>query len=168
MLDADLAELYGVTTKRLNEQVKRNRNRFPEEFMFKLKSQEKAEVVAKCDHLKKLRFSAQLPFAFTEYGALMLASVLNSDVAVQASIHIVRAFIRMREAIVSHEDLKEGRFNDIPPLHQEFLAIPLKPPIEIVERRAAHPLYHNLYWTNPECTISWIIDPDFFNTIMTI
>jgi hypothetical protein len=77
MLDADLAELYGVTTKRLNEQVKRNRNRFPEDFMFQLTEEEKIDVVANCDHLKRLRFSPNLPHAFTEHGAIMLASVLK-------------------------------------------------------------------------------------------
>ena len=86
MLDADLAALYGVTTKRLNEQVKSNRDRFPEDFMFQLTGKEKEEVVAVCDHLKKLKYSASLPYAFTEHGAIMLASVLNSPVAVRASI----------------------------------------------------------------------------------
>lgn len=66
MLDTDLADLYGVTTKRLNEQVKRNRNRFPADFMFQLTSQEKAEVVANCDHLKKLKFLPSKPFVFTK------------------------------------------------------------------------------------------------------
>ena len=80
MLDADLAELYGVSTKRLNEQVKRNRDRFPEDFMFQLSAEEKGEVVAKCDHLVKLKFSPVLPNAFTEHGAAMLAAVLNSPV----------------------------------------------------------------------------------------
>jgi hypothetical protein len=106
MLDADLAQLYGVTTRRLNEQVKRNRDRFPEEFMFRLTAREKAEVVAKRDHLQRLKFSPTLPYAFTEHGALMLASVLNSDIAVQVSIQIIRAFIRMREAIGSHAHLR--------------------------------------------------------------
>ena len=78
MLDADLAELYGVTTKRLNEQVKRNRSRFPMDFMFRLDKVERDEVVANCDHLKGLKFSYQLPYAFTEYGVSMLSSVLNS------------------------------------------------------------------------------------------
>jgi ORF6N domain len=73
MLDADLAGLYGTTTKRLNEQVKRNRNRFPEDFMFQLTKKEKAEVVAICDHLAKLKFSPVLPNAFTEHGAIMAA-----------------------------------------------------------------------------------------------
>ena len=106
MLDADLAALYRVTTKRLNEQVKRNRNRFPGDFMFRLTPKEKAEVVAKCDHLQRLKFSPALPHAFTEHGAVMLASVLNSRVAVQASVHIVRAFIRFREALISHKQLR--------------------------------------------------------------
>ena len=106
MLDADLAALYGVTTKRLNEQVKRNRNRFPGDFMFRLTAKEKAGAVAKCDHLQRLKFSPALPHAFTEHGAIMLASVLNSRVAIQVSVHIVRAFIRFREALISHKDLR--------------------------------------------------------------
>src|SRR4030067_2537409 len=68
MLDADLAGLYGVITKRLNEQVKRNRNRFPEDFMFQLNEREQTEVVANCDHLKRLIFSPNLPYAFTGHG----------------------------------------------------------------------------------------------------
>jgi len=86
MLDADLAVLYGVTTKRLNEQVKRNRDRFPKDFIFQLTEREKREVVANCDHLKRLKFSLGLPYAFTEHGAIMLATVLNSPIAVKASI----------------------------------------------------------------------------------
>ncbi len=105
MIDADLAFIYGVTTKRLNEQVKRNQARFPDDFMFQLNADEKSEVVANCDHLSKLRFSKQLPYAFTEHGAIMLASVLNSQVAVDASIQVVRAFIRLREILASHKDL---------------------------------------------------------------
>ncbi len=72
MLDADLAGLYGTTTKRLNEQVKRNRGRFPEDFMFQLTKKEKAEGVAICDPLAKLKFSPVLPNAFTEHGAIMV------------------------------------------------------------------------------------------------
>lgn len=105
MLDADLAELYGVSTKRLNEQVKRNRDRFPADFMFRLTPSERVEVVAKCDHLYRLRFSPALPYAFTEHGAIMLASVLNSPVAVRASIQVVRAFIAMREALAANKAL---------------------------------------------------------------
>jgi type I restriction enzyme S subunit len=105
MLDADLAELYGVTTKRLNEQVKRNRDRFPDDFMFQLTGDEKDKVVANCDHLKKLRFSYALPYVFTEHGAIMLATILNSEVAVKASIQVVRAFVKLREMMATHKDL---------------------------------------------------------------
>lgn len=76
IIDADLAALYGVTTKRLNEQVKRNKERFPTDFMFQLTLAEKQEVVANCDHLTSLKFSRNIPHAFTEHGAIMAASVL--------------------------------------------------------------------------------------------
>src|SRR5262245_58214852 len=78
ILDADLAVLYGVPTKALNQAVKRNRERFPDDFMFRLTRAEKEEVVTNCDHLKRLKFSPTFPHAFTEHGALMIASVLNS------------------------------------------------------------------------------------------
>jgi hypothetical protein len=105
MLDTDLAVLFGVTTKRLREQVRRNLDRFPDDFMFELSKEEKDEVVANCDHLKNLRFSPYLPFAFTEHGALMLANVLNSERAVQASVQIVRTFIRLRGLLASNIEL---------------------------------------------------------------
>jgi hypothetical protein len=105
ILDSDLADLYRVPTKRLNEQVKRNRNRFPKDFMFRLTDGEKAEVVANCDHLQRLKFSPTLPFAFTEHGALMLASVLKTSVAIDVSIAVVRAFIRLRQYALSHREL---------------------------------------------------------------
>jgi hypothetical protein len=73
MIDRDLAELYGVSTKRLNEQVKRNIKRFPADFMYQLTEEEKEEVVANCDHLKTLKYSPQLPYVFTEYGAVIFA-----------------------------------------------------------------------------------------------
>jgi hypothetical protein len=73
--------------------------------MFRLTADERAEVIAKCDHLHRLKFSSTMPTAFTEHGALMLASVLNSAVAVQVSIEIVRVFIRVREAVTTHRDL---------------------------------------------------------------
>ncbi len=105
MLDSELAELYGVTTKRLNEQVKRNIDRFPSDFMFQLTEAEKSEVVANCYHLKKLKFSHNLPYAFTEHGAIMVASVINSKIAVDASINIVRAFIKLRQMLSSNAEL---------------------------------------------------------------
>ena len=106
MLDVDLADLYGVSTKRLNEQVKRNRDRFPADFMFRLTKAEKSEVVANCDHLKNVKFSPYLPHAFTEHGAVMLAAVLNSPVAVEASIQVVRAFVRLRQLLAGHDQLR--------------------------------------------------------------
>jgi hypothetical protein len=105
MLDADLAELYGVTTKRLNEQVKRNPDRFPEDFMFQLNAEEKAEVVANCDHLGQLKYSPSLPYAFTEHGALMLGNVLKSSRAVEVSLLVVRAFVQIREMLSTHKEL---------------------------------------------------------------
>jgi len=105
MLDRDLAQLYGVTTKRLNEQVKRNRERFPTDFMFQLTQVEKDEVVANCDHLLSIKYAPSLPYAFTEHGAVMLASVLNSAAAVEVSVLVVRAFVRMRRLFAQHEDL---------------------------------------------------------------
>ena len=106
MLDKDLAILYEVPTKRLNEQVKRNSERFPEDFMFQLTKREKAEVVANCDHLKTLKFSPQLPYAFTEQGVAMLSSVLNSKRAVMVNIQIMRTFTKIRELLVTHKDLQ--------------------------------------------------------------
>ena len=105
MIDNDLAELYGVSTKRLNEQVKRNIKRLPEHFMFQLNKEEKDKVVAICDHLQKLKFSPFLPYAFTEYGIVMLANVLNSDRAIKASVRIVEIFIKMREMLINHKDI---------------------------------------------------------------
>ena len=105
IIDADLAEAYGVQTRRLNEQVKRNRERFPEDFMFQLSADEKSEVIANCDHLEKLKFSKALPFAFTEHGAIMAASVLNSPKAIEVSVFVVRAFVQLRQAITGHKEL---------------------------------------------------------------
>ena len=105
MIDRDLAELYGVTTKQLNQQVKRNAKRFPEDFMFQLTGDEKDEVVTNCDHLRTLKFSPVLPFAFTEQGAVMLASVLNSERAIEMNIQIVRVFTKIREMLLAHKDI---------------------------------------------------------------
>jgi hypothetical protein len=105
MLDADLAQLYGVTTRRLNEQVRRNLDRFPSDFFFQLTAEEKAEVVANCDHLSRQRFASTLPLAFTEHGAIMAASVLSSKRAVDASVLVVRVFVRLRQLLASHAEL---------------------------------------------------------------
>lgn len=105
MVDADLAELYGVPTKVLNQAVKRHINRFPPDFMIRLTVKEKAEVVTNCDHLHNLRFSKGLPYAFTEYGALMLASVINSERAVEMSLAVIRVFVRLREMLSVNKEL---------------------------------------------------------------
>ena len=105
IIDADLAQLYGVHTKALNQAVKRNGGRFPTDFMFQLNAAEKAEVVTNCDHLQKLKFSKSMPFAFTEYGAVALANVLASAQAVEMGIYVVRAFVQLRQASSVHADL---------------------------------------------------------------
>lgn len=105
MVDADLAELYGVPTRRLNEQVRRNVKRFPEDFMFQLTQEEKQSLIENQVHLNKLKYSPNLPFAFTEHGAVMLASVLNSERAIEVNVQIVRIFIRMRETLFIHKDI---------------------------------------------------------------
>lgn len=108
MLDADLADIYGVPTKRLNEQVKRNRERFPADFMLRLTPREAAGIArsrSQIATLKRGQNVKHMPFAFTEHGAVMLASVLNSPVAVTASIQVVRAFVRLRELIAERDGL---------------------------------------------------------------
>jgi len=105
IIDADLAAFYNVSTKRLNEQVKRNKERFPEDFVFQLTQEEKNELVASCDHLEKLKYSKTLPYAFTEHGSLMAASVLNSRRAAEVSVFIVRAFVNLRRMITTHKEL---------------------------------------------------------------
>lgn len=107
MLDHDLAHLYGVPTKALNQAVKRNMKRFPDDFMFRLSKIEKEKVVTNCDHLQFLKFSPQLPYAFTEQGVAMLSSVLHSDRAIQINIAIMRAFVKLRELISTHKELAQ-------------------------------------------------------------
>jgi phage regulator Rha-like protein len=106
MLDSDLAELYQVSTKRLNEQVKRNRERFPKDFMFQLAPQEVESLRSQFATSNRGRGGRRYrPYGFTEHGAVMLASVLNSPVAVQASIQVVRAFVKLREMLATHREL---------------------------------------------------------------
>ena len=105
MLDSDLAAIYGVTTKRLNEQLRRNRSRFPSDFAFQLSAEEftnlKSQIATSTFHGGR-RYR---PWVFTEHGALMLASVLNSEIAVQASVRVVRAFVRLREMVAANAQL---------------------------------------------------------------
>ncbi len=106
MLDQDLARIYGVTTARLNEQVKRNLSRFPPDFMFQLTENEFGLLMSQIATSKKGRGGRRkMPYAFTEHGAVMLASVLNSPVAVNASIAVVKAFVRLREMLATSKEL---------------------------------------------------------------
>jgi len=113
ILDADLAKLYGVTAKRLNEQVRRNRERFPEDFMFQLTKEEFANMegeVGPTNLRSQIATSRShggrryLPYAFTEHGAIMAANVLNSEQAVRASVEVVRAFVRLRQMLSSNAE----------------------------------------------------------------
>ena len=102
MIDRDLAEMYQVEVKRLNEQVKRNIDRFPKQFRFQLTKAEKNELVANCDRFENLKHSSVNPFAFTEQGVAMLSAVLKSDIAIQVSIQIINAFVSMRKTIANN------------------------------------------------------------------
>jgi len=107
LLDAELAALYGVTTKRLNEQVKRNRDRFPEDFLFRL-TRDETEAVNRSQFAtgsQRHRDPRFPPYAFTEHGAIMAATVVNSPRAVEMSIYIVRAFVKLREMLASNKEL---------------------------------------------------------------
>ena len=107
MLDSDLAHLYEVEVKQLNQAVKRNIKRFPADFMYQLTKDEFAEVVTNCDHLKNLKYRPTLPYAFTEQGVAMLAAVLNSQKAIDVNIQIMRAFIQLRNYVYNNDTLYE-------------------------------------------------------------
>ena len=121
LLDAELAQLYGVTTARLNQQVRRNRKRFPDDFLFEVTAEEFANL--------KLHFARsgwggrrKLPLAFTEHGAIMAATILNSPRAVEMSVYIVRAFVKLREVLASNKDLAQK----LTRLERSLLALDLK------------------------------------------
>ncbi|HVT88570.1 MAG TPA: ORF6N domain-containing protein [Tepidisphaeraceae bacterium] len=105
LLDSDLADMYDVATKALNQAVKRNIERFPADFMFQLTLAEKNQVVTNCDHLAKLKFASKLPYAFTEQGVAMLSSALRSPRAVQVNVQIMRTFVRLRQILASNAAL---------------------------------------------------------------
>jgi len=105
MLDRDLAELYGVKAIRLREQVKRNINRFPENFMFQLSEKEVELMVSQNAIPSKKQLGGTLPYAFTEHGVLMLANVLKSEQAIQMSIRIIEIFVKVREMLLTHKDI---------------------------------------------------------------
>ena len=102
IIDRDLAFLYGVETKALNQAVKRNEARFPSDFRFQLDDSEKDELVTICDHFKTLKHSSVNPYAFTEQGVSMLSAILKSDIAINMSVEIIRAFVSMRKIINSN------------------------------------------------------------------
>ena len=106
MLDSDLAEVYGVSTTRLNEQVKRNIDRFPEDFMFQLTESELQNLISQ-NATSSWGGRRKLPYAFTEHGAVMAASILKSEAAVKASIFVVRTFIKLRQLISGYHELTE-------------------------------------------------------------
>jgi hypothetical protein len=105
MFDSDLAAIYGVTTKRLNEQVRRNISRFPEDFAFQLTAEELTNLRSQIATSSFHGGRRYRPWVFTEHGAIMLASVLNSDIAAQASVRVVRAFVRLREMVAANAQL---------------------------------------------------------------
>ncbi|MCB0444207.1 MAG: ORF6N domain-containing protein [Gelidibacter sp.] len=108
MLDFDLAEMYGVETRALKQAVRRNLERFPEDFMFQLSKPEWQQLITNCDNLpENIKFSPATPFAFTEQGVAMLSSVLNSKKAIEVNIAIIRAFVVLRQHLADYKDLKE-------------------------------------------------------------
>jgi len=107
MIDTDLAEVYGVSTKALNQAVKRNVNRFPVDFAFRLTAEEKAELVTNCDGFIRLKHSTASPLAFTEHSVIMAANVMNSQRAIEGSVQVVRVFVKMREVLLSHGKLSQ-------------------------------------------------------------
>lgn len=108
MIDNDLARLYGVETKYLNRQVKRNAARFPDDFMFQLTTVEKNELVTNWHRFRRLKHSTGLPYAFTEHGVAMLSAVLKSERAILMSILVVKAFVRLREIISRNRELSKA------------------------------------------------------------
>lgn len=108
MVDHDIAELYGVPTKAINQAVKRNIERFPDDFMFQLTKTERDQLVTICDQLTNLKHSSSMPYAFTENGVAMLSSVLNSERAILINIQIIRAFVRLRVMLTEHEALRHA------------------------------------------------------------
>jgi phage regulator Rha-like protein len=107
MIDRDLADLYGVETKYLNRQVKRNRERFPPEFMFQLTSRERNELVTNWHRFVSLKHSTVLPYAFTEHGVAMLSSVLHGKRAIHINILIIKVFVKLREILATHKELAQ-------------------------------------------------------------
>ena len=150
MLDADLAALYGVSTKRLNEQVRRNRRRFPLDFMFQLTAWEAANLRSQIATSRSGHGGRRFrPHAFIEHGAVMLASVLNTPIAVAASLQVVRAFIHLRGLLATHRDLArkleelerkyDARFAVVFRAIKDLMAPPAAPPRKRIGFVASEP-----------------------------
>lgn len=105
MIDKELSSLYGVETRALNQAVKRNKEKFPSDFMFELNDKEKSELITKCDNLKSLKFNPAPIKAFSEQGVYMLATVLKSDIATQVNISIMRTFTKLKNQAVPYYDI---------------------------------------------------------------
>ncbi len=144
MLDRDLAALYGVGTKVLNQAVKRNLNRFPADFMFQLLQVEKEQLVTKCDRFRSLKHSSSLPYAFTEQGVAMLSSVLSSEKAIELNILIIQVFVRLRNLLATHESLqkqvteldhKQKKTDEDVQMLMAAVNILLNPPVEESQKR---------------------------------
>jgi hypothetical protein len=147
MLDSDLAALYGVSTTRLNQQVARNRHRFPGDFMFRLTHAEITSLMSQNATSNRGRGGQRkLPHAFTEHGAVMLASVLKTQVAVEASIQVVRAFVQLRGVLAAHRELAkrldeleakyDGQFKVVFQAIRELMEPPAPPSKQIGFRQA--------------------------------
>jgi phage regulator Rha-like protein len=153
MLDADLAELYGVSTKRLNEQVRRNLNRFPPDFMFQL-NEEETEILRSQIATSKIGRGGRryFPYVFSEQGVVMLSSVLNSERAIEVNILIIRAFVKLREMVASNKDLAKrlnalekkynAQFKVVFEAISQLMAPPVKPKrkigFELKEKQARY------------------------------
>lgn len=105
MIDSDLSALYGYETKRMNEQVKRNQERFPASFMFQLTPEEVESLRSQFATANVSTKTRTLPYAFTEHGVLMLASILKTEIAIKASVHIIEVFVKLREMVLTHKDI---------------------------------------------------------------
>jgi len=141
MLDSDLAELYGVEVKQLKRQVRRNIDRFPEDFMFQLQKEEYESLRSHFGTLKRGEHAKYLPYVFTEQGVAMLSSVLNSERAVQVNIAIMRTFVKIREMLSTHKDLARKLANMEKKYDSQFKMVfdaireLMRPPVEPKKRK---------------------------------
>lgn len=149
MIDRDLADLYQVPTKALNQAVRRNPERFPDGFMFVLTREERDEVVTNCDHLRELKFSHRMPLAFTEQGVAMLSSVLRSKRATQVHIQIMSTFVHLRRMLVDNKELSrrldelerryDAQFRVVFDTLRQLIAPPKRPiGLHVKEKKSAY------------------------------